>query len=317
MASTCSASRHGPRGSPSSSRWCRCSSSSAATRTPCHGRVTEQAVAPRSAGLGGGRGACSFRRPATSRSSRSRSSPARPRGANRDDLQESGWALSLHLWFLAPYLLLLLLTPALLAAHRRYGVAVPLVMAATAVVIDVGVIEEHWHFVGWANYVLVWGTFHQLGFAWHEGFLTGRRGRASLLAGGAIVTAVALIWWGPYPVSMVGVPGARIQNASPPSAALLAFGLAQVGLVLLAAPSVTAWLARPDRGRLCAMISACQRNDDAGLPLAHGAGGHRRHRGVSDTTGWRSRRSAPARGGCNAFRGSLRWPSSWSPCSLS
>jgi surface polysaccharide O-acyltransferase-like enzyme len=176
-------------------------------------------------------------------------------GANRDDLQESGWALSLHLWFLAPYLLLLLLTPALLAAHRRYGVVVPILMAATAVIIDVGVIEEHWHFVGWANYVLVWGTFHQLGFAWHDGFLVGRRGRAFALAGGAVCALVALIWWGPYPVSMVGVPGARIQNASPPSAALLAFGLAQTGVVLLAAPSVSAWLARPDRRRLRGLIS--------------------------------------------------------------
>ena len=171
-------------------------------------------------------------------------------GANRDDLQEAGWALSLHLWFLAPYLLLLLLTPGLLAAHHRYGVAVPAVMAAVAVVIDIGYIEEHWRVVGWANYLLVWGTFHQLGFAWHDGFLAGRRGRAVALAAGAMCVLVALIWWGPYPVSMVGVPGARIQNASPPSAALLAFGLAQVGLVMVAAPSVSAWLARPTRGRL-------------------------------------------------------------------
>jgi fucose 4-O-acetylase-like acetyltransferase len=175
-------------------------------------------------------------------------------GANRGDLEEAGWALSLHLWFLAPYLVLLLLTPVLLAAHRRYGVVVPAAMAATAVLIDVAVIEGQWHFVGWANYVLVWGTFHQLGFAWHDGFLAGRRGRPLALAVGATCALVALIWWGPYPVSMVGVPGARIQNASPPSAALLAFGLAQVGVVLLAAPSVSAWLARPTRGRLRGLI---------------------------------------------------------------
>jgi fucose 4-O-acetylase-like acetyltransferase len=175
-------------------------------------------------------------------------------GANRGDLQEAGWALSLHLWFLAPYLVLLLLTPALLAAHRRYGVAVPAVMAGVAVVIDIGYIEEHWRVVGWANYVLVWGAFHQLGFAWHDGFLAGRRGRAFALAAGAMCVLVALIWWGPYPVSMVGVPGARIQNASPPSAALLAFGLAQAGVVMLVAPSVSGWLARPTRGRLRGFI---------------------------------------------------------------
>jgi fucose 4-O-acetylase-like acetyltransferase len=185
-------------------------------------------------------------------------------GANRGDLEEAGWALSLHLWFLAPYLLLLLLTPALLALHRRYGMAVPVVMAATAVLIDVAVIEGHWHFVGWANYVLVWGTFHQLGFAWHDGFLAGRRGRAFVLAAAAIFALVALTWWGPYPVSMVGVPGARIQNASPPSAALLAFGLAQIGVVLLAAPSVSAWLAQPARGRLRGVI---QRANAMTMPI--------------------------------------------------
>ena len=175
-------------------------------------------------------------------------------GARRDDLEEAGWALSLHLWFLAPYLVLFLLTPALLAAHRRHGVVVPAAMAAAAVIIDVGVIGEHWRFVGWANYVLVWGTFHQLGFAWHEGFLAGRRGRPLALAAGASCALVALIWWGPYPVSMVGVPGARIRNASPPSAALLAFGLAQIAVVLLAAPSVSAWLAEPARDRLRDLI---------------------------------------------------------------
>jgi surface polysaccharide O-acyltransferase-like enzyme len=175
-------------------------------------------------------------------------------GANRGDLEEAAWALSLHLWFLAVYLVLLLLTPALFAAHRRYGLWALVVTAAVAVGIDVGVIEGHWHIVGWINYLLVWGTFHQLGFAWHEGFFTGRRGRPLALMVGAIAALVALIWWGPYPVSMVGVPGARIENASPPSSALLAFGLAQVGLVLVIAPSATQLLSRPNRGRLRALI---------------------------------------------------------------
>jgi len=75
-----------------------------------------------------------------------------------------------------------------------------------------------------------------------------------VLTVGAIAVLVALIWWGPYPVSMVGVPGARIQNASPPSAALLAFGLAEVGLVLVAAPSATRWLTQPERTRLRTLI---------------------------------------------------------------
>ena len=175
-------------------------------------------------------------------------------GVNRDELAQAAWALALHLWFLAVYLVLLLLTPMFYAAHRRFGIRVPIAMAALAVVIDVGVIEAHWHVVGWLNYVLVWGTFHQLGFAWHEGFFAGRRSRPLALTLGAVVALVGLIWWGPYPVSMIGVPGARIQNASPPSAALLAFGLTQVGLVLLAEPFVARWLGLPRRARVRAIV---------------------------------------------------------------
>lgn len=175
-------------------------------------------------------------------------------GVDHDDLSQAAWALALHLWFLAAYLALLVLTPALYAAQRRFGNQVVGVMVIVAVIIDVGVIERHWHLVGWVNYVLVWGTFHQLGFAWHDGLFTGRRATPFAFTADAVVALVLLIWWGPYPVSMIGVPGARIQNASPPSAALLAFGLTQVGIVLLVAPHARRWLQRPDRRRLGTLV---------------------------------------------------------------
>jgi len=180
-------------------------------------------------------------------------------GVNHDDLSQAAWALTLHLWFLAVYLVLLLLTPALYWLQRRLGNQVAVVMVIVAVVIDVGVIEWHWHLIGWTNYVLVWGTFHQLGFAWHDGLFTGRRGGPLALAVSAIIALVTLIWWGPYPVSMIGVPGARIQNASPPSAALLAFGLTQVGIVLLFAPVAARSLQRPDRSELRSRIERANR----------------------------------------------------------
>jgi fucose 4-O-acetylase-like acetyltransferase len=172
---------------------------------------------------------------------------SRLRHGDPRSLQQAGWAVALHLWFLAAYLVVLLWTPLLYAAHRRWKLAVPAVMGLLAVMIDTGVVDFRWHIVGWANYLLVWGTFHQLGFAWHDGNLSVRR--ATLVAGAAVVTLVGLIGWGPYPVSMVGSPGARIMNASPPSTALLAFGLAQSGLLIAAEPRVTRWLARHRRAR--------------------------------------------------------------------
>jgi surface polysaccharide O-acyltransferase-like enzyme len=169
-------------------------------------------------------------------------------GVNRATLQQAGWAVALHLWFVAVYVVVLLCTPALMAAHRRWGLRVAAVMCGAAVLIDATVIGWHWHLIGWGNYLLVWGAFHQVGFAWRDGTLTIRR-RPLLLAGSAVVLLISLIWWGPYPVSMVGVPGAHIENASPPSAALLAFGLAQCGLALACEPVATRWLGRHARAR--------------------------------------------------------------------
>jgi surface polysaccharide O-acyltransferase-like enzyme len=163
-------------------------------------------------------------------------------GANSLELAQAGWGVALHLWFLAAYLVVLLSTPVLHAAHRQWGLRVPAAMGLLAALIDVGVVNYHWHLIGWANYLLVWGTFHQLGFAWQDGTLT--RHRSQLLALGSVVALIGLIGPGPYPVSMVGVPGARIQNASPPSAALLAFGLAQCALAVAAQAPVTRWLDR-------------------------------------------------------------------------
>jgi hypothetical protein len=59
-----------------------------------------------------------------------------------------------------------------------------------------------------------------------------------LLAAGSAVALALLIWLGPYPVSMIGVPGQDLQNSAPPSVAMLAFGCAQAGLVISLAPAL-------------------------------------------------------------------------------
>ena len=52
------------------------------------------------------------------------------------------------------------------------------------------------------------------------------------------VALALLVGVGPYPVSMIGVPGATVNNTSPPNLALLALGCTQAGLALAAAPAV-------------------------------------------------------------------------------
>jgi len=172
---------------------------------------------------------------------------ARAAGAGPAQIAEAGWLVALQLWFLPVYLLMIALTPPLLAAHRRYGLAVPAVMAAGAAAVDAAVLGPHLHLIGYANYLLVWGSMHQWGFAWQDGTLTRPRWRPYALAACGVVALAGLLTWGPFPVDMIGA-GERVGNTTPPSVALLAYAAAQCGLVLAAEPVVSRWLRRPGSG---------------------------------------------------------------------
>jgi surface polysaccharide O-acyltransferase-like enzyme len=151
-------------------------------------------------------------------------------------LAYAGWAVAMHLWFLAVYLLVVSLTPIAIAAQRRWGLLVPTALAVGVVAVDAVALAGHLPYVRMANYLLCWGGLYQLGIAWREGLLAGRR--PVLLAGGSAIVLALLILVGPYPVSMIGVPGQALQNSDPPSLAMLAFGCAQAGLVIAVAPAL-------------------------------------------------------------------------------
>ena len=80
--------------------------------------------------------------------------------------------VTLQLWFLPMYMVLIALTLAMHAAHRRWGLAVPAAMGAAAAMVSAGVTVLHLAAIGYANYLLVWGSTHQWGFAWRDGILT-------------------------------------------------------------------------------------------------------------------------------------------------
>ncbi|WP_433190157.1 acyltransferase family protein [Actinoallomurus sp. CA-150999] len=169
----------------------------------------------------------------------------RAAGVDRDVLASAGWGVALHLWFLPVYLALLSITPALHAAHRRWGLGVPAALALGVAGVNTAVLRWHPPLLGGLNYLLVWGSIHQLGFAWQDGTLTRDRRRPPALAVAGITVLAGLVWLGPFPVSMVGVPGERIKNTSPPSIALLAYAAGQVGLLLAAESAVTRRLRGP------------------------------------------------------------------------
>jgi surface polysaccharide O-acyltransferase-like enzyme len=151
-------------------------------------------------------------------------------------LEYAGWAVAMHLWFLAVYLLVVALTPVAIAAQRRWGLWVPGLLAAGVVVVDAVSLGGHVPHLGLLNYLLCWGALYQLGIAWRGGLLAGRR-PALLLCGSAVALAL-LILLGPYPISMIGVPGQTLQNTDPPSTAMLAFGCTQAALAITLAPAV-------------------------------------------------------------------------------
>lgn len=178
-------------------------------------------------------------------------------------LEYAGWAVAMHLWFLAVYLVVVSLTPIAVAAHRRWGLRVPAALAVAVVAVDVLSVGGHAHYLGRLNYVLCWGAFYQLGIAWHGGLLAGRR--AVLLAAGSAIALALSIGLGPYPVSMIGVPGQTIDNTTPPTAALLAFGCAQAGVAMALAPALN----RALRGGLVKRMLAIGNNNVMALYLWH------------------------------------------------
>ncbi|MEU9406887.1 acyltransferase [Streptomyces sp. NPDC048281] len=189
-------------------------------------------------------------------------------GVDADTLALVGWAMGMQFWFLPVYLLLSALTPLLYAAHRRWGLRVPPVLGAVALVADALVVTVHAPYVGLLNYVLVWGVAYQLGFCWRDGLLTGRRSVTRLahparvplvplaMAVGGGLAFAALVALGPFPVSLILVTGQSPSNTNPPSAAMLAWLVAQVGLSLLIAPVLRRLLARERVWRVVRPVGA-------------------------------------------------------------
>ncbi len=161
-----------------------------------------------------------------------------------------GWALAMQFWFLPVYLVLSALTPVLHAAHRRWGPRVPVVMGAVALAADAVVVAGQPSCVGLLNYVLVWGVAYQVGFCWRDGLLGGGRAVPALLAAGGGLAFALLVALGPFPVSLILVTGQHPSNTNPPSAAMLAWAVAQVGACLLVAPAVRRLVARERVWRL-------------------------------------------------------------------
>ncbi|MGW6393589.1 acyltransferase family protein [Streptomyces sp. NPDC055103] len=133
------------------------------------------------------------------------------------------------LWFIGIYLAMVAFTPPLLRLHERWGWGAFAALVGGAVAVDVLRFAAHVPFVEFLNFAFVWLAVHQLGFLRADGMIR----RPALLAGAGLVGAAALVALGPYPLSMVGMPGEKVSNMAPPTLALLCHGLWLVGAVEL------------------------------------------------------------------------------------
>lgn len=146
-------------------------------------------------------------------------------------------------WFLAAYVVVVTVAPLTLWLWERFGWYSVLVGTLLAAAADVASLRLEVVPLGFLNYLFVWGTVHQLGYAWLDGRLGGAS-RRLLLAGVGLAATLALVILGPYPVAMVGLDTAEVANSYPPRVTLATLGLFQAGSILAFEAPLRAWLQR-------------------------------------------------------------------------
>lgn len=157
------------------------------------------------------------------------------------------------LWFLGVYLLLLAVTPALLRAYRARGWRMVAVVVAAPFVVDVLRFAAGVEHVAVANVLLGWAVPYVLGIVYvdlaRRDALPSRRTLA-LVATGALAAMVGLVAAGPYPLSLIGMPGDAISNLGPPTALAVTHAVLQVSVALAVRDVVVRWA----QGRGAALV---------------------------------------------------------------
>ncbi len=155
-------------------------------------------------------------------------------GIDRDQIRMATEAALIPVWFLAVYLLVTACTPLTHKAWERFGwlsfaIYIPLAMLTDWLTFTASV-----PYVNFTNFLWVFLAIHQLGFAWRAGKFDNRPfALGTFVVGLGVLVSITV--YGFYPVSMVSAPGG-FSNSLPPTLALFALGVTQVGLVLALEP---------------------------------------------------------------------------------
>jgi hypothetical protein len=147
------------------------------------------------------------------------------------------------IWFLAVYTVVVLLVPITYRFWQRFGFASFWILAAAAAANDVLFFGFGFRPLGVLNYAFVWLAVHQLGYAWYRGSFVGPV-RTAVFAVVGLALLLLAVTVGPYPLSMVSVPGEAVSNTLPPKLPMLGLALVQSGLLLSLEGVLRRWLAR-------------------------------------------------------------------------
>lgn len=160
------------------------------------------------------------------------------------------------LWFLAVYLGLVVLTPLLRRALHAAGWWAVAGLAAAPLAVEALRFGAGFERLALVNVVLVWAVPYAVGLLYADarsGLRVVRRGRLVpvavvprprvLVAVGLAAAALAalLVAVGPYPVSLIGMPGDTMSNLGPPTAPVVLHAVALVALALAARGPLVRW----------------------------------------------------------------------------
>lgn len=157
-------------------------------------------------------------------------------------------------WFLAAYLLVVIVAPACLVLWEKWGWWSIVVGIAAAGLIDIVSILGDSPLLGYPNYLLVWASFHQFGYAWLDGRLSSLKRCILLFAIGACGLGL-LVGFGPYPISMITAGTETISNSNPTRVTMAFLGMAQAGIVLMLQRPLARLLRIPSLWLLTVMVN--------------------------------------------------------------
>jgi len=153
------------------------------------------------------------------------------------------------LWFLGVYVVVLAAVPLLarITTVARFAGSVTVLYAAIALVDAIRVRDAAWSALGYLNLV-AWVIPGMFGVAYRRRLFAAR----TALAVGVAMFAVnvALVWFGPYELSLVGIDTQELKNMMPPSLLLTGHAIMMCAFAIAAAPAIARWAGRPRVWRL-------------------------------------------------------------------